>query len=993
MNRMSKQLRMGSSALAIITAASLLATHAMAQDATATAAATPAPAGNEVQELVVTGTSIKGISPVGSNVMTVGVQEIKNMGVSGITEVLKGVPSLEFFGSAGRAPTTGTNGQPGVAVQIHQVGAMSSASTLTLIDSHRAILSGITNYYVDPNQIPTNMLQRVEVLADGSSAVYGSDAIAGVVNFITRSRFDGIQLEGQTTIQDGAKNYQASALFGHSWDTGGFVLGASYTQFGELTNTDRAFTDPLAQTARAAAAGVTGPSTSNFGNFFCSPATIAPAGQSLIFTSPTSGVAVANAADNQTCSQWAAGSLLPRENRVNAMLKVNQKFGDRLTLDADLLLYHRRNKQRVSRGTVQGTAFGTGAQANPFYRLPAGYTGTATSETVRYSFDELLGPGAVSMGGVETYSAKVNLNYKISDDWSLDFLASAGKSDTNVDTFGTVNGAAALLALNGTGQQNGSTTATVIPGFNTVTLNLPLTTANALDVWNPAASNRTSQAVRNQLVDSKGTSHGYHDQVNLRLSLSGSLFQLPAGAVKVAAGVEMLNYNEQQIGTNPGNAAPRSVDSLFYSYHFGRRDKAAYIEAVVPVVSPEMSVPFAKKIDVTVAGRVDKYSDVGTTKNPKIGVNWDLMDGLRLRGNWSTSFVAPVLTLVGGSQALANFSNVAGSSGPGSIPVQYYPQVTQFGIPGCTTASATCNISTLQGITAGLGGGPTMTPADGKTYSIGVDFSPSWLPGFSGNLTRWSNTISNAVATPQFAVAVTNPTLLDHLTLYPSCATAAQIDAFTKSRSGFPVPQTSAFPACVQFTNLSISDNYLYLWVKGYDLQLNQRFQTDIGEFRVGMSGTLITTFDNAYSYKKKPTKDQIFSTLNTEGINTGYPALSKTARGNVSWSNWGFRADLYANYSGSYKNISASAKTPLVNNANNVYSGQGGDRVKSTTSYDLHLGYDIPGEFLGSKSIDLTINNLFDKDPPFYNASAGYDVFLGSPIGRNVTLNFKSKF
>jgi iron complex outermembrane receptor protein len=985
MYSLTKQLKLGVSALALVSTGALLTTNALAQSST------PAEGSTQADEVVVTGTSIRGTAPVGSNVMTLGGEDITKMGVSGITEVLKNVPAIEFFGSAGRAPTTATNGQPGVAVQIHQVGAMSSASTLTLIDSHRAILSGITNYYVDPNQIPTNMLQRVEVLADGSSAVYGSDAIAGVVNFITRSRFDGIQVEGQTTIADGMTSYQASALFGHSWDTGGFVFGASYTDFGQLKNTDRPFTDPLAQPARAAENNVTGPSTSNFGNFFCNPATIAPAGQTLIYRN---GTGIANQADNQTCSQWAAGALLPDEQRINAMLKFNQEFGEHLTLTADALVYHRRNKQIVTRGTVQGTAFGAGAQANPFYAQPAGYAGTATSQTIRYSFDELLGPGALSLGGVDTYSVNTNLEYRFNDKWSANFMLAAGRSDTFVDTVGTVNGAAALLALNGTGVQSGSTTATVIPGFNTVTLNLPLTTANSLDVWNSATTNRTSQAVKNQLLDSKGSSHGYHDQINYRISVAGELFDLPAGPVKIAAGFEVLNYSEQQIGTNPGSAAPRSVDSLFYSYVFERKDNAEYVEAVVPVISPDMAIPFAQKVDVTLAARHDEYSDVGGTSNPKVGINWDLMDGLRLRGNWSTSFVAPVLTLVGGSQALANFSNVAGANGPGSIPVQYYPQVTQFGIAGCTAASLTCNISTLQGITAGLGGGPSMTPADGKTYSVGFDFSPSWLKGFKSNITYWSNTVSNAVATPQFAVAVTNATLLDHLTLYPGCATQAQIEAFTKSRTGFPVPQTSAFPTCVQFTNLSISDNYLYLWVRGVDVQLNQTWDTPVGEFEAGVTGTVITRFDNAYSYKVDPLPEQIFSTLDTEGINTGYPALSRTARAHLGYSNGGFRAELGMNYSGPYKNISASAKTPLINNANNVYSGLGGDHVKSYTTYEFHAGYDFKEGFLGnSSSINLTIANLTDEQPPFYNAAAGYDVFLGSPIGRQFTINLRSKF
>src|SRR6185312_11163633 len=149
------------------------ATPALAQSNAAAAAAAP------VEEVTVTGTSIRGTSPVGSSVTTVSQADIKATGATSVTGIRASVPQLMGMGQV----DGGTTGQGAQQALIHQLGQSASTSTLTLIDGHRAPTSGTNHSFVDPNMIPINMVERVEVLADGVSAVYGSDAIAGVVNF------------------------------------------------------------------------------------------------------------------------------------------------------------------------------------------------------------------------------------------------------------------------------------------------------------------------------------------------------------------------------------------------------------------------------------------------------------------------------------------------------------------------------------------------------------------------------------------------------------------------------------------------------------------------------------------------------------------------------------------------------------------------------------------------------------------------------------------
>ena len=195
-----------------------------------------------------------------------------------------------------------------------------------------------------------------------------------------------------------------------------------------------------------------------------------------------------------------------------------------------------------------------------------------------------------------------------------------------------------------------------------------------------------------------------------------------------------------------------------------------------------------------------------------------------------------------------------------------------------------------------------------------------------------------------------------------------------------------------------LTANYYYLYVDGIDAQVNYRFDTDIGSFTVGDNLTQTLKFDDAYSYKQAPTASQIFSTLNTDGINTSFPTLATSMRGHVGWQDMGIAADFYVNYSSAYRNVASSAANPIVNNpTTNLWGGTGGDHVDANVTFDLHLGYSFDpnmfGGMFGGEQLSLVVNNVFDKTPPFYNSSSGYDSTVANPIGRNVTLGLTANF
>ena len=133
-----------------------------------------------------------------------------------------------------------------------------------------------------------------------------------------------------------------------------------------------------------------------------------------------------------------------------------------------------------------------------------------------------------------------------------------------------------------------------------------------------------------------------------KLGADGKLFDLPAGPLKVAFGGEFESWdlNEQQV-TSAGNGPASVGGSSLHEYHFQRRISSAYGEVNFPITSPDMQIPFLQKVDADVSGRFDLYNDVGSTFNPKFGVNWQVIDDVRIRYDISSSFVAPAMDRVG----------------------------------------------------------------------------------------------------------------------------------------------------------------------------------------------------------------------------------------------------------------------------------------------------------------------------------------------------------
>jgi iron complex outermembrane receptor protein len=584
----------------------------------------------------------------------------------------------------------------------------------------------------------------------------------------------------------------------------------------------------------------------------------------------------------------------------------------------------------------------------------------------------------------------MNWEYRPFGDWAIDLLTLFARDESKGFTRGTLNTSAASLALNGTISSGGSLTVAV-PNSTIVFNKLPLTPASALDIWNPPSTNQTSPDVRSAIVNNYQARDYVMQDAQIRLQASGTAFDLPAGPLKVAFGVEANRWVLQEAGNQTNGSGPADVGSTYQIYSLPRNIYSGFGEAIIPIISPDAGLWGVQKFDIDLSARYDHYSDFGATTNPKASFNWQVYDDLKLRGNYSTSFVAPSIDEVGtrdlGLSTLQSYGDV-GSPGNFNLPVSTFPLLPQMGIPGCTTASVTCNISSLKGLQVTTGD-KDMHPDRGRSWSLGADFNPSFLPGLSLSGTLWWVHVKGAVQSSNLSFVATNPSLAFLLTLYPPPgATAADIAAATKGILG-----TAAISPGIQYIFQSKNSDWENIQYMGTDFNIAYTFDTDDwGSFTVSDTGSIIMNAHQGFGLHADVPPRNYYSITNTVGTNGTFSTIANQQRFMLAWAMDPFEMDFTMNYTGSFHNWGAGALKPTITNASGNPIG-GGDIVESQEIFNLHASYSFSGGILGDDSVSLTVTNLFNNKPPFENTATGVDTRNGSLLERGISIGLTSRF
>jgi iron complex outermembrane receptor protein len=428
--------------------------------------------------------------------------------------------------------------------------------------------------------------------------------------------------------------------------------------------------------------------------------------------------------------------------------------------------------------------------------------------------------------------------------------------------------------------------------------------------------------------------------------------------------------------------------------------QSAFAETFVPLVNPDMGIPGVRSLNLNASVRWDNYSDVGETTNPRIGGDWEVFDGFKLRANWASSFVAPLMYSVGdrsrgglssftcyGSSCPAGGINV--NSGTITVKTADFPSVV--GVPlaaggNCTAAMATCVLNSTIG-TLFNGGPADPKPSKSDSWSWGFDLAPTVIPGFRASVTMFTVNYKNFITGTSMINALNTPSL-GLITFYPNGATQADLNAKLPPFASL----SGTLPPTIYYLVSGRQGNFNNVNTTGLDMVFDYRLPTDEwGTYNFGVTATHFLEFKQHLAGGQ-----EFYSILNATGVNSTFGAVQTQARFNLGWERGDLAVDFFDTYIGSYYNWSATTVTPLVTRADSAPIG-GGDKVKSQNIFDLNIRYTfnngIFGDNLRGSSVFLNIDNITDEPPAFYNGASGYDNFTGNPIGRVFTMGLRAKF
>ncbi len=550
---------------------------------------------NDLEEVVVVGSRIArsadfdGPTPV----VTIDRSDIDKSGYNNLQQLLERVPSIGngTFSTRGNNQDSSANGA--AAVSLRGLGA---DATLVLVNGRRVAISSfaesITTNFVDINSIPVSAIERVEILKDGASALYGSDAVAGVVNIVLRENFEGLEVSasyGNTTDTD-SDEQSISAIWGiNGADDSNLTVIFDYFKNSTLMNRDRG---DLGSANQLANGGRDFRSSRGFpGRFIVDGVTTRDPD-----CPPESSV-------GSTCfydyGPWIP--LIPEAERTGLTLLGHRSLTDNIEVFTEIAV--QRNTS-IAQGAP--TPLDEEAQLTVPIDHPNNPFPDATTLAIgRYRTVD-AGP---RRWDIETDNLRMVLGLRGTiSDWNWEVSAQRGRSEST---------------------QTGSRSQGWV---RTDFLQQEIDAGR----YNPFGGTFNSQASIDAITTSL-VRQGESELTAFEAFISGELIALPSGGVAMAAGVE---YRDEDADDTPDDQFQRGLI-------FGTESVSASASRDITSAYIELAVPLLDNIDMTLATRYDDYSDFGTSTNPMINLRWAPSTSVALRASWGTGFRAPSLAQVG----------------------------------------------------------------------------------------------------------------------------------------------------------------------------------------------------------------------------------------------------------------------------------------------------------------------------------------------------------
>ncbi|MCI4589929.1 TonB-dependent receptor [Sphingobium sp. BYY-5] len=896
-----------------------------------------APQADDGDAIIVTGSRIRQ-NPLeqDSPVITVDQTALARTGLSAVADVLQRLPSasgglnskVNNSGNIGNPPDGGGVGAGSAEIDLRYLGAK---RTLVLVDGMRyvngASASGIPST-VDLNTIPANMIERIEVLQSGQSPLYGSDALAGVVNIITKATQEGLQASAQFgTYRQGdghTQDYQLS--YGVKGPTTNVVFGVSYVKQEAVLTRDRKtsqFPNPGQTSCSDPIGGCSSAPLNGFIDLGNGTPVLTPKNPPLNGrgrydplnpTGPNSDFRAFTTADRFNFSPY--NYFLTPSERYGGFLSVKQELSDNINFRAKLVYNHRKSQNQAAflplfvgpdagNGNLLDTiSIDATNPYNPFgYTLSAGTSGdTPTYSTVRRRLVE---------AGQRTYSQTVDTmtmsggldgSFHIGDHkWYWDATAFIGFNDAKQLFTGNINAAKLQQALG--------------PVADCVAPCVPF------NIFGGAGS-VTPEMLAFVAFDEKARSS---QQIrDYTANLSGDLFDLPAGPVGLAIGYEH-RFQQGSFTPDPVITAGLGADIPAQPAKGHYNSDEVYAELRVPVLR---NTPFFHSLDLDGAVRHANYSTSGSSTTLTGSVLWKPVADLLLRGSYAEGFRAPSIGELFGAESRSDapIDDPCTSAAGGLFNSN--PTVRANCIANGVPANGSYDEPTGGQLGVLTGGNDQLKPETSKTWLFGGVYSPSWArnSGFASTLSLEVNyydiQVNNAIAN------IAPQTTLSRCALLGDPLSCASI---TRTNSGL----ISRINGRLQ----NIGD----IKTRGIDVTFNYRSpETGVGNIGFAVNGNFLLKYAETF-----PSADG-FTTTSYRGTTRGFPDQSYPKfKGNavLDWS----LDSVSASFTGRYIRSVTEAD---------------GRRLGNTFYGDVQLSF-TPNFLDGRASFTIGVNNVFNQDPP----------------------------
>ena len=1008
---------------ALLCGASLIAgavpTSAWAQEEPAPGTAEAPPT---EPEIVVVGTQIQGAKI--NDVLPVTVldeQAIENTGAASGDELFRAIPQAGTVAFNEQNADTANNVRGDVgSINLRDLG---TGNTLLLINGRRMNLHpGFQTELLvpvvspDTNEIAPGSVRRVEVLRDGASAIYGADAVAGVINTVLKGNMRGGFLEGDWRASDGTSLYSYRLSGGLGFDFGGgrgnlTVYGGYFHENG-MPASERAYSDDDNRLPLVEGTDFEGDSSFNnrntfgpFGQFdIQAPSSRTPIGDDDFFLQPGTfagcdldfgaGICARGGTTPVSAVRYNTvfgNSLISRKNRYNAMALLNYELSGNVEAYFEGSYYRSESRRSLDASAILSAVplgISRDAYYNPFgpalrdgqpnpERLPGTTISDEGADLImeRYRFVD-AGNRDVSVDK-NSYRLVAGLRGNFGA-WDFD----TGFVYSEADTIDLARNRVSLTLLQ---QQINLTTPDAYNPFNGGCLDDP---GEGDCTPNPQSS---IDPFRISVFRKGGTSLALAD---FKVSRD-DLFSLPGGDLGVAAGIEWRKetfYDDRDPRLDGTITFTDSVTGEFNGSDVAgtspspdtngqRQVYSAFAEVFVPVISPEMDIPLVDEFNIQLAGRMERFTDIDETAAvPRIAASWTTIPGVTFRGAWSKGFRAPNLV-----------------------------QVNDEGTTRSNTRDdfIVCQAQVQKGIIEDLGACPgagvisfrsgteNLVPEDSTNLNLGIVLEPGFIPGLTLTADYWRVKQTGLVGT----FGDDNAIALDYLRRLNGGSNPNVVRLAPTAEDVALFEGTGFAPAGkIDY----VIDDYLNLdsrVSKGWDFGLFYQVpEFGLGRFRVRLNAARLESFVQSAGTDGQELLDGVASgelplDVSVDGLGElleigGRPKWRFS--GSVNWESGPVDVGLFGSYVGKVYNTSVSRDEPIVSDDPNANFFP----VDPFFTMNLSVAYSINNDTpLDGTRLRFAINNLFDEDPPLADQTYGYYSDLHSPRGRVFHVELRKKF